>query len=387
LATTATDGQRTALVLGGGGLKGFAHLGVLRALEERGIHPSVLAGTSIGAMLAAAYAGGMPLADMLERARAFRRRDLFRLNHARLLLDRMGATSLYLEGPLRATCEAVCPPGDFDQLRVPLLVNTVDLERGTQVVWGLPGLRDVPVADAVYASCALPGFFPPGRVDGRVCADGGTVDNLPVPITALGTDAVIAVDVGSSDLPRQDDIHEEGFANIYMRAATMMMKRLQQFPLDRWQGPPMLLIRPRISHVGWFDFGRVDEVVAEGYRAATEALAVWDEVRAAPGGIFPRRRVHVMVDRERCTGCGICVSLAPNLMALDGHGKAYALTSDVDWSPADGSFVNQCPTNAILCDGPSRTLPIVDASDEPAVPGAAAGRAPTPPASPVVVSA
>jgi len=364
----AATQHRTALVLGGGGLKGFAHLGVLKALEERGIRPAVLAGTSIGAMLAAAYLGGMPVDEMIGRARAFRRRDLFRLNHARLLLDRMGATSLYLEGPLRATCESVCPDVTFDQLDVPLLVNTVDLERGTQVVWGLPGLRDVKVVDAVYASCALPGFFPPGRVDGRVCADGGTVDNLPVPIAALGMDAVIAVDVGSSELLHRGDIHQKGFATIYMRAATMMMKRLQQFPLDGWQGPPMLLVRPRISHVGWFDFGKVDEVVDEGYRAATDALEWWDRVLDAPSGIYPRRRVHVMVDRERCTACALCVSLAPNLMALDGRGKAFALTSTVDWSPADGGFVSQCPTNAILCDGPRRTLPIADSSDEPTVP-------------------
>lgn len=387
MVTTAAAERRTALVLGGGGLKGFAHLGVLRALQEHGILPSVLAGTSIGAMLAAAYVGGMPLDEMLARARAFRRRDLFRLNHARLLLDRMGAHSLYLEEPLRATCEAVCPPCTFDQLAMPLLVNTVDLERGTQVVWGLPGLRDVSVTDAVYASCALPGFFPPGRVDGRTCADGGTVDNLPVPIAGLGADAVIAVDVGSSDLAHRSDIHEQGFANIYMRAATMMMKRLQQFPLDGWEGPPMLLIRPRISHVGWFDFGRVDEVVAEGYRAAVEALAWWSAVTAAPGGIYPRRRVHVMVDRERCTGCGLCVALAPQLMALDAHGKAYALTSTVDWSPADGSFVGQCPTNAILCGGEERTLPIADSSDAPAVPADAIvpPRLPTPPGSAVVI--
>src|ERR671916_1299224 len=106
---TAGNQHRTALVLGGGGLKGFAHLGVLRALEERGIRPAVFAGTSIGALLAAAYVGGIPLDEMIERARRFGRRDLFRLNRARLLLDRMAAPSFYLADPLRALCEAVCP--------------------------------------------------------------------------------------------------------------------------------------------------------------------------------------------------------------------------------------------------------------------------------------
>src|SRR3954469_602627 len=167
--------RRIALVLGGGGMKGFAHIGVLRALEAAGVRPTCYAGTSIGALIAAAYVGGMSLDEMERRALGLRRRDLFRINHVGMLLERMRSPSIYLEEPLRALCSNAVPAGTFDQLSTPLLVNTVDVERGTQVVWGLPGLRDVRVDDAVYASCALPGFFPPGRVDGRLCIDGGTI--------------------------------------------------------------------------------------------------------------------------------------------------------------------------------------------------------------------
>jgi ferredoxin len=66
------------------------------------------------------------------------------------------------------------------------------------------------------------------------------------------------------------------------------------------------------------------------------------------GGIYPRRRVDVSVDRAKCISCGLCVSLAPRMMALDAKGKAYAMCSPVEWSPADGDFVNQCPTAAIV---------------------------------------
>jgi NTE family protein len=344
---------RIGLVLGGGGLKGFAHIGVLRALEERGLRPASFAGTSIGALIAAACAGGMSLDEMTHRAEALKRRDLFRLNHVGMLLERMRSPSIYLEAPLRALCEAVSPPGRFGDLAVPLLVNTVDVERGTQLVWGLPGLRDVPVADAVYASCALPGFFPPGRVDGRICIDGGTVDNLPVSAAALGDvggplDALIAVDVGSGELAHDSAIAEQGFASIYMRAATTMMHALQEQPLARWSGPPMLLIRPRLANVSWFGFGSTMDVIREGYRAAREALDTLDEVLDAPGGVFPRRTVRVTVDEERCIGCGLCVSLAPQLMGLDARRKAYALTHVLEWSPADGDFVRHCPTDAIV---------------------------------------
>src|SRR5215207_3533286 len=228
--------RRIGLVLGGGGLKGFAHIGVLRALEEHGIKPVLFAGTSIGALIAAAFAGGMSIDEMTRRAEALHRRDLFRLNHVGMLLARLRSPSIYMEAPLRALCDAVCPDLRFDQLDTPLLVNTVDVERGTQVVWGLPGLRDVSVREAVYASCALPGFFPPGRVDGRLCIDGGTVDNLPVSAAATGAgygalDALIAVDVGSGELTHDTDVASQGFASIYMRAATTMMHALQQVPL------------------------------------------------------------------------------------------------------------------------------------------------------------
>jgi NTE family protein len=339
--------KRFALVLGGGGLKGFAHIGVLRALRERGLVPSVYAGTSIGALISAAHAGGMTVEQMAQRAHALRRRDLFRLNHIGMLLDRLRSPSIYAEEPLRMLCESVAPAKNFDELPVPVLVNTVDVERGSQVVWGCPGLRNVPVADAVYASCALPGFFPPGRVDGRLCIDGGTIDNLPVNIAALGMDALIAVDVGNADLTHATDVHTEGFSAVFMRAASLMMRALQLPPLEQWQGPPMILIRPRVGHIGWFSFSHTDELIAEGYRAACEALEGYEAFFDAPGGVYPRRRMRVLVDRARCTGCGACVALAPRLMALDASRKAFTLTNIVEWSPADGDFIRHCPTGAL----------------------------------------
>ena len=344
--TPATE-RRIALVLGGGGLKGFAHVGVLRALQERGVVPHLLAGTSIGALIAAAQAGGMTWEEMSQRAQSLRRRDLFRINHVGMLLERMRSPALYLEEPLRFLCESVSPAGRFKDLPVRLMVNTVDIVTGSQVVWGTPGFQDVTIADAVYASCALPGFYPPGIVGGRTCVDGGVIDNLPASIAALGMDAVIAVDVGNSDLSHRDDIVQQGFANIYMRAATVMMHALQQVPLTSWNGPPMILIRPRVAHLDWFNFTHTREIIDEGYRAAVEALERIDEHLSAPGGVFPRRTVRISVDRERCTGCGLCVALEPGVMALDAARKAYPIEREFNWSPANGAFVYQCPTGAI----------------------------------------
>ena len=351
---------RIGVVLGGGGLKGFAHIGALRALHEAGIRPRLYAGTSIGAMIAASIASGKSIDELEQRALAFRRRDLFRINHVGMIMERMLSRSIYLEAPLRALCDELVAEGTFDDLETALLVTAVDLEQGTPVVFGRPGMRNVRVRDAVYASCALPGFFPPGVVGDRTCIDGGTTDNLPVAIASMGVDAIIAVDVGIADVPLKRGVASEGFASIFMRAASLMMHQQQQHALERWTSPPMLLVRPKVSHVGWFSFTHTQELIAVGYDATKDALEDIDALLRAPGGIWPRRPVQIIVDRDTCTGCAMCVARAPDIMALDEQRKAYPIARAHDWSPADGAFVRVCPVNAISV----ASLPILDGKPE-----------------------
>ena len=338
---------RIGVVLGGGALKGMAHIGALRAIREAGITPHLFAGTSIGAMIAAAAASGITPDVLRERALAFKRKDLFRINHVGMIMDRMLSRSIYLEGPLRALCDDLVADGTFDDLPTKLLVSAVDLERGTPVVFGRPGFRQVKVRDAVYASCALPGFFPPGVVGDRVCIDGGTMDNLPVEVAGLDVDALIAVDVGIANVPLAAGVAEQGFATIFMRAATMMMHEMQQATLETWKGPPMLLVRPPVSHIGWFSFRHIEKLLDLGYTATREALSHLLNALSAPGGIYPRRLMRIEVDRPTCTGCGLCVAHAPNLMALDEDRKAYPMLPVHEFSPADGGFAGCCPVSAI----------------------------------------
>ena len=344
---TSPTPKRIALVLGGGGLKGFAHIGVLRALAERGIDPVVVAGTSIGSLVAAAYVAGVSLDEMTRQALALKRRDLFRINHVGMVMERLRNPAIYLEHPLRRLIAEAIPDLQLDDLERRLLVNTVDLARGTQVVWGLHGLRDVSIRDAVYASCALPGFFPPGMVNDRVCVDGGVVDNLPVAVAGQDMDAVIAVDVGNTAILPQDDVDTQGFAAIYMRAATTMMHELQLRPLHRWGGPPMLLVRPLVTQVDWFDFSHTAALIEAGYTAAVKAFEQYTEWISAPSGVFPRQAYRLSVDDAACIGCGFCVALAPQIMRMSDRGRAVAEQPCVEWSPADGEFVRQCPTAAI----------------------------------------
>jgi NTE family protein len=177
--------------------------------------------------------------------------------------------------------------------------------------------------------------------------DGGVLDNLPVSIAGRGMDAVIAVDTGSSDLEPENDIATAGFASIYVRAATTMMHALQLAPFANWTRPPMILIRPKVNHIGWFSFSHTEELLEAGYKAAMEACTHYEECIAWGIGVFPRRAMEITVDRDKCIGCTLCTALAPDVMAMDAHQKAYPLTPVVEWSPADGDFVHHCPTFAI----------------------------------------
>ncbi len=342
------DRPRIGLVLGGGGLKGFAHIGVLEVLHAAGIAPVLMAGSSIGSLIASAYALGTPVSRMRERALSLRRKDLFRVNAGGFARGFLKSPSFYNAEPLRALIAGVIPDRRFDQLSFPLLVNTVDLEGGMQVVWGAPGFRTASIRDAVYASCALPGFFPPGAVSGRVCVDGGTVDNMPVSAAMLGVDLLIAVDVGNSEVEHESDITMQGVGSIFMRAATLMMRTLQGWPLSHWSGPPLVLIRPHVSRFGWFNFEKIPMLISAGAQAAEEALDAIPKALSAGRGIFPRKPVRLDMAPDLCNGCGICIAMAPYAMARGEDGKARPIRREFDWSPVDSDFVQQCPTGAII---------------------------------------
>jgi NTE family protein len=168
-----------------------------------------------------------------------------------------------------------------------------------------------------------------------------------VAIASMGVDALIAVDVGIADVPLARGVAARGFASIFMRAVTLMMHQQQQQALEKWTTPPMLLVRPKVSHIDWFSFSHTADLITIGYDATRNALEDLDSLLRAPGGIWPRHAVQIAVDRDKCTGCAMCVARAPEIMALDDQRKAYPIARVHDWSPADGAFVRICPVDAI----------------------------------------
>ncbi|HSB54176.1 MAG TPA: patatin-like phospholipase family protein [Gemmatimonadales bacterium] len=335
------------LVFSGGGLKGLAHIGVLRALEERGLIPSAVIGSSMGSLVAAAWATGMSLKEMTDRALAVRRRDIFQVAHTDMAFKRMRAPAVYRKEPLDHLIHSLVGDVTFHDLPRRLLINTVELNSGMQIFWGLPGLRNARVADAVFASCALPGIFPPREIQGRWFVDGAVTENLPVHVAAShGEGPVMAVDVGSTSAVRSD-VQDEGFAATYIRGLEIVMQTIMESKLRRWTSPPLVLVQPRVEHVSMFGFGHNRELIEEGYRATLDLLDALKDFDPQGSGIYPQRRVQIRVDSERCIGCGSCVMHAPWVFELDQAGKAHVIQAVQAWSPIDGAYVRNCPTYAI----------------------------------------
>lgn len=335
--------------MGGGGLRGLAHVGALRALEQHGWEPSDVVGVSMGALVAAAWAVGFSTSELQDIAVSIKRRDVFRIAHSDMALKRMRSPALYRSDPLENLVRGLVGEVTFGELRRSLLIASVDINSGTYTIFGLPGTERVRVLDAVMASCALPGFFAPREIDGRFWVDGALVDNLPARLAlARGWRAVVAVDVGASSVLRADT-QEEGFASVFLRASEIVFQQAMERHLAGWDGPPLLLVQPRVEHVPIFAFDKTVELIAEGERATRQALEqAGSTVLAASGGIYPRRLVEVRVNRERCVGCGACVALAPRgMFRMDGDGKAVGPGEPMWWSPLDGTFIRHCPTWAI----------------------------------------
>src|SRR3989442_7752944 len=192
-------------------MKGVAHVGVLQALLERGHRRTRIIGSSFGALIGAAWAGGMGIAKLREIALSLKRKEVFAVAHADMAFKRMRSPALFRREPLEHLIARTCGDLTFQQLDPPVVVNTVDLNSGMQVFWGLPGLDDIRVADAVFASCALPGYFPPHEISGRFYVDGAVVSNVPFDAArALGPELIVAVDVSGARVFTAD-APDEGF--------------------------------------------------------------------------------------------------------------------------------------------------------------------------------
>lgn len=268
------------LALSGGGARGLAHIGVLQVLEREEIPVDCVAGTSMGGVIAAAYAAGMSAMELQAEA--------LRMAEARQLLklvDRNLPRRGLLAGErVRAyLAEQLGGELTFDDLRLPCAMNAVDLISGAEIE-----LTQGSVLDAIRATTAVPGVFSPLEMNGYRLVDGGVVTNVPVELARkLGAEAVIAVDLtlGShADAPEQPKpnghlpVPLPAVATDVWRSEKIMLAALTHSNLRETR--PEVVVRPAIpaSVTAFVGFTRAEEIVAAGVTAAEAMLPQIHEI-------------------------------------------------------------------------------------------------------------
>ncbi|MBL8378056.1 MAG: patatin-like phospholipase family protein [Burkholderiales bacterium] len=244
---------RVGLALGGGAVRGFAHIGVIKILEQNGIPVDVVAGTSAGSVVGALYASGL---------------DGFALQRVALAMDESvlvdwsisGITRGVLKGELLENYVNERVGGrTLEKLARPFAVVATELATGEPVVF-----RSGNTGVAVHASSAVPGVFRPVRISGRDYVDGGLTHPVPVAAArALGADIVIAVDVSQN--PR--NARPDDMGSILLQTFAIMGRSIARAELTQAD----VVIRPGTAAAGT-DFAARHEVILEGERAALAAL-------------------------------------------------------------------------------------------------------------------
>jgi NTE family protein len=290
LAAPLAVRPRIALVLSGGGARGFAHIGVLRVLRELHVPVDLVVGTSMGSVVGGAYAAGASVADLERLARdtdweqvvadrpardelAFRRREEdvllpsrieFGVHRDGLGLPPSAAGNAALEQALARLLPAGTRDLPVSALALPFRSVASDLLTGEPVE-----LIDTPLFLAMRASLAVPGVFAPVRVERRLVVDGGLVRNLPVSTAhAMGADIVIAVNVGTPLAPEKELGSALGVAQQMLNILT---EQNVQRSLKELQ-PQDIMIAPDLGAISFLDFGHVQQSIDAGERAA-RALA------------------------------------------------------------------------------------------------------------------
>ena len=283
--------MRVVCALSGGGAKSAAHLGAVKALEERGLTPAHYVATSTGAIVAACLASGLSYEQTLLR--------MTRLKHSDVAAPSGGAVLGYysrsfLRGkPLRETIARLVPARRFDELAVPLTVTAVDIENGQLVLFGAGGREHVPLLDALYASCALPVYYPAARIGGRSYVDGGLRAVLPIDVARrFDPDLIVAVSVGPSfnAEPVEHPAAVPRMLRTLGRTLGVMMAAQTEAVLENWRAcattggnsgapgrPPLLLVQPVVDAEATFAVEDVVHYVEEGYRATMRELS-WNDL-------------------------------------------------------------------------------------------------------------
>ncbi len=245
---------KIGLALSGGSTHGAAHIGVLRVLEQEGIRPDFIAGTSAGALVGCAYAAGIPLDDI---AAIFKSMSWPQLIRPKLI----HALSLFDTSPMEEFLRENIGEGEFKDLDIPLAVVACDIVTAEKVV-----ITEGPLAPAVRASASIPGLFNPVELNGRLLVDGGIVDNLPIEVARnMGADYVIAVDLSRRE---GENKRPENPVEVILDMFDIMQSRAAMADPSECD----CYVRPELRQYSKWDFGKADGVIHAGEAAAEKCI-------------------------------------------------------------------------------------------------------------------
>lgn len=270
---------KIGLVLGGGGSRGIAHIGVLEVLVRENIPIDLIVGTSMGAIVGTLFALGIKPNIIAQQMRQLRGNNLFSVNLFSAAARQRLVEQQLAEGLKDKT---------FDDLKIPTIVMAVDLLHGREIA-----LTQGPLMSSVLASSAMPGIFPPVAIDGMQLADGGVIDSLATHIAfEQGADKIIAVDIQpplEKDTPWVDPLSAifgfelpfgvfnnsggkpPGMLLSLWRSVRVMIWYLHETRLAAY--PPDVLLRPAVESYGTLDFKNVDGPLQAGIDETEQQLA------------------------------------------------------------------------------------------------------------------
>jgi NTE family protein len=244
---------KLGLALSGGGAKGFAHAGVIQALEEHGIRPDVIAGTSAGSIVGALYADGCTPAEIIELFNKASFSKFASFSHSRDGLFKIDNFKKSLKAKLKART--------FEELKIPTYINATDMLHGKNVFF-----NSGPLLDVIIASCSVPIIFEPIEIDDIRYSDGGLICNFPVEVLRHQCEYVIGVNVGPIEMDEKDQLSLLDIAQrtyFFIRKANVLNVK---------DSCDLLIEPPRIDKYGMFDAEKNHEIYQLGYDEAVRIL-------------------------------------------------------------------------------------------------------------------
>ncbi len=246
--------KKFGLALGGGAARGFAHIGVLRAMEEAGLQPDYVAGTSVGSLIGALYCAGMGWQEIWKQAETLDWGDLVKVT--------MPTLGLVKADKLEALVEKLVEKRRIEDFAIPFSAVSVDLIGGTQVIFDRG-----PAGTAVRASCSIPGIFAPLEDAGRMLVDGGVMNNLPADVVKqMGANLVLAVDLFAAGLHQSKK--PANLAEVMLRSTIIFMSNTSRAGTEAANA----IVVPQLEEYDFHDMSNKQEMMEIGYEAARPHL-------------------------------------------------------------------------------------------------------------------